>query len=32
VAPQARLLSKDKQVLALRRRLAALGIEVSARP
>jgi putative PIN family toxin of toxin-antitoxin system len=32
VAHQARLLSKDKQVLALRRKLAALGIEVSARP
>ena len=32
VAHGARLLSKDKQVLALRRKLAALSVEVSARP
>lgn len=32
VAHGARLLSKDKQVLALRRKLAALGVEVSPRP
>jgi putative PIN family toxin of toxin-antitoxin system len=30
VAHRARLLSKDKQVLALRRKLAALGVDVSA--
>ena len=32
VAHGARLLSKDKHVLALRRKLAAVAIEVSARP
>jgi len=32
VAHGARLLSKDKAVLALRRKLAALAVEVSARP
>lgn len=32
VAHGARLLSKDKQVLALRRRLALVDVEVSARP
>ena len=32
VAHRARLISKDKAVLALRRKLAALAVEVSARP
>jgi putative PIN family toxin of toxin-antitoxin system len=32
VAHGARLISKDKQVLALRRKLAAVAVEVSARP